>query len=360
MPSLSEFMEDHQSKWRRKNVSSADMGTWRGRPYPWIVPWNLWEEGLWPGIRAGSDNPLATYLKRAGIQKHRDVNNLKSSWILCANLYFPFRKSSRDRTLLASFLRQHVARQIESLDAIELEHAEDGELHPSRLLGETGGRRGAGQTSPDLGLLVNGGRGLVLVESKFTERDFSKCSARNREGSAKRTGNPDPDRCNHPLAVLRDPADQCHQSAWGRRYWEHLAAVANREVLATMPCCPAAGQGYQLFRQTALAEGIARSGKYDLTVSAVALDKRNDALNECLRKGGISDLRRWGTVFRGRAVFAVFTHQQWVGWVRKHDSKGRWREWLSWIGDRYTISGSCASGPFKSRGHWPPDRKIAR
>ena len=339
MPSLSEFMNRHQVEWRKNNVSSAEMGTWGGHPYPWIVPRNLWEEGLWPGIRRGSDNPLAAYLKQEKVKKHSGVHNLKSSWILCANLYFPFRKTDQDRNLLASFLQQHVARQIESLDAIELEYSEeqDVDLHPSQLLGETGGNRGTGQTSPDLGLIVNGGRGLVLVENKFTERDFSNCSARNHAGSAEREGNPDPDRCDHPLSVLRDPAGQCHQSAWGRRYWEHLAAVTDRKALAAMPCCPAARRGYQLFRQTALAEGIAGSKKYDLTVSAVALDVRNEDLNRCLRKLGLSDLRGWKTVFRGRATFAVFTHQQWVSWVRAHDHEGRWRGWLSWIGDRYAI-----------------------
>lgn len=339
VPSLSEFMNRHQVEWRRSNVSSTEIGTWQGKPRPWIVPRCLWEEGLWPGIRKGSDNPLATYLECSGVQKHSGVHNLKSSWILCANLYFPFRESDQDRRLLASFLRQHVARPIESLEAIELEYSEgeDSDLHPSRLLGEAGGSRGAGQTSPDLGLKVNYGRGLVLVESKFTEPDFSSCSARNHEGNAERAANPDPDRCNHPLQVLRDPAGQCHQSAWGRRYWEHLAAVTDREALAAMPYCPAARRGYQLFRQTALAEGIARSGEYDLIVSAVALDERNEDLNECLQKLRLSDLHGWGTVFRGQAVFAVFAHQQWLGWVREHDREGRWREWLSWIADRYAM-----------------------
>ncbi|MCY4429858.1 MAG: hypothetical protein OXC11_05615 [Rhodospirillales bacterium] len=218
MPSLSEFMNRHQVEWRRRNVSSSEWGTWQGKAYPWIVPRCLWEEGLWPGIREGSDDPLAAYLDRSGVQKHSGVHNLKSSWILCANLYFPFRRSDQDRNLLASFLRQHVSGQLESLEAIELEYAEDedGDLHPSRLLGETGGSRGTGQTSPDLGLKVNGGRGLVLVENKFTEPDFSDCSARNHQGSAERAGNPDPDRCDRPLEVLRDPAGQCHQSVSGR------------------------------------------------------------------------------------------------------------------------------------------------
>ena len=51
----------------------------------------------------------------------------------------------------------------------------------------------------------------------------------------------------------------------------------------------------------------------------------------------IFELRQWRTVFRGRATFAVFNHQQWVGCVREHDREGRWREWQSWIGDRYAI-----------------------
>ena len=185
-------MNRHQVEWRESNVSSPDMGKWQGDPYPWIVPRNLWEEGLWPGIRTGSDNPLVTYLKRSGVQKHSGVHNLKSSWMLCANLYFPFGRCSRDRSLLASFLRQHVARQIESLDTIELEYSEDGNLHPSHLLGETGGSRGAGQTSPDLGLIVNGGRGLVLVESKFTERDFLQLFRPQAQGKRQTAGKSGP------------------------------------------------------------------------------------------------------------------------------------------------------------------------
>ena len=337
MPSLSELMNDHQTEWRRRHVSTAAMGRWQGRPYPWIVPRDRWEEGLWPGIRKDSDNSLADYLDRTGVQKHSGVHNLKSSWVLCANLYFPFGADSRDRDLLASFLRCHVAQQIETLDQLELEYAENGELSPKSLLGETGGSRGSGQTSPDLGLLVNGGRGLLLVENKFTERDFSVCSARTREDRNGRPGNPDPDRCEGALAVAEDPSGQCHQSVWGRRYWEHLAPVADRQALETMPHCPAARGGYQLFRQTALAEGIAQSKKYDLTISAVAIDERNTDLNRCLRKIGVSALCQWGTIFSGSAISAVFTHQQWVGWVRKHDREGRWGDWLSWIGARYAL-----------------------
>ena len=338
MQSFDLWMNNYQTEWRKTHVASTELGSWRGRGYPWILPADLWEEALWPGIRKGSDNSVADYLEKNRVQKHLDVHNLKSSWTLCVNLYFPFRASAYGLELFASFLRRHVAPEIASLEGIELEYAEDGELHPSSLLGETGGKRGANQTSPDLGLLVNGGRGLVLLENKLMEHSFYGCSAWRRKSNYRRSGNPDPDRCNHPLEVAKDPANQCHQAAWGRRYWEHLASVIDEKAVAALPHCPAARHGYQLFRQQALAEGIAQSGKYDLVVSAVAVDERNDLLAAALNRGGISEWKQWREIFRGAARFAVFTHQQWVKWVREHDIEGQWSDWLSYVHARYDLS----------------------
>ena len=211
-------------------------------------------------------------------------------------------------------------------------------MRPSLLLGEKG-TRGANQTSPDLGLLVNRDRGLVLVENKLTEKSFYKCSAWKHKGSRRLPGNPDPHRCKNPLIVAKDYASQCHQHhpAWGRRYWEHLAPVVDEEALATLPHCPAMKDGFQLLRQQALAEGIAHSGRYDLVVSAVAVDERNDEAEAALRRSGVAGLRQWEQLFNGRARFAVFTHQEWVGWVQEHDSAGRWSDWLGYVSSRYGL-----------------------
>ena len=259
--------------------------------------------------------------------------------MLCANLYFPFGASSGGRALLAGFLQSHVSPESHSLNAIELEYAEGGDLHPSVLLGETGGGRGTGQTSPDLGLLVNEGRGLVLLENKFLEHSFYQCSARRTASSSIRAGNPDPSRCDNALTVASDPKSQCHQSFWGRRYWQHLAPVVDKEALATLAHCPAAHTGYQLSRQQALAEGIAASGKYDFVVSGVAVDARNDGLISSLKRTGISSLEAWAKLFHGQAQFAVFTHQQWVGWVRAQDTAQQWGDWLSYVESRYGYAG---------------------
>ena len=204
------------------------------------------------GIGRESENSLLAYLQRTGVQKHRYAHHLNSSWMLCANLYFPFRGLLKARRYSLRF--SNVASPWRSTrwrrSSWSNEDA-DIRLRPSHMLGEEGGTRGANQTSPDLGLLVNRGRGLVLVENKLTEDSFYKCSAWKHKGSRKLPGNSDPDRCNNPLAVAKDYASQCHQHhpVWGRRYWDHLAPVVDEETLAGLTHCPAMKDGFQLLRQ---------------------------------------------------------------------------------------------------------------
>jgi hypothetical protein len=337
MDDFNTYMSEYQVRWRQGRDLPAEWGRQNTKRYPWILPYELWEEGLWPGIRSGSAHSLPDYLQRNQVQKHQGAHNLKSSWMHCANLYFPFGASEEGRSLLAEYLQAHVSPGIQSVDAVELEYAEPerSPLHPSTLLGELGGARGAGQTSPDVAFLVNGGRGLVLMENKFVEHSFYRCSARRREGSEARPGNPDLSRCNDTLALISGFETLCHQAAWGRRYWEHLAPVTKREMAASLRCCPAARAGYQLFRQHALAEGIAASSKYDLVVSCVAVDERNETLRRCLRSTGIPDAWKWGDLFSGMAGFSVFSHQQWVAWVREHDGDAEWAGWLEYVEARY-------------------------
>ena len=108
MESFDRWMNLHQIEWRKANVASTGLGRWRGRQYPWILPESSWEEGLRPSIRTGSDDSLLAYLEKTGVQKHEGVHNLKSSWVLCANLYFPFRASTDGKALFASFLKHYL------------------------------------------------------------------------------------------------------------------------------------------------------------------------------------------------------------------------------------------------------------
>jgi len=334
-------MNDYQTQWRRNNLENQQPGMQNGKKRPWILPRKLWQEGLWTGIRSGK-NSLPAYLDKPNghVKKHNGAHNLKSSWILCANLYFPFQE---DLETLAGFLQNHVSPIIGTVDQIELEWAEKPPLDPTTLLGEPQGQRGRNQTSPDIAFIVNGGKGIVLTESKFTEHSFYPCSGRK-----KIYGNPDNGRCMNPHKVYDDPANQCYMLQWAsgertnRKYWDYLKFTP--AGLGILKRCPAATAGYQLFRQQALAEALAQKGPYDFVTSCVAYDERNWVLLECLKSSGINDFTKgWYPLFEGKAKFATFTHQQWVRWVTEN-KKEVWEDWLDYVNRRYDFTSSHGMG----------------
>jgi hypothetical protein len=325
-----------QVRWRADNVSTRECGVQNKVTCPWVLPRWAWHEGLWPPLRGDGPGSLRAYLHARRVTPHSGCHNLKSSWVSGVNLYFPFGQSEAGRALLAGFLAHAVDGRVESVDALDLEWSGDRELSPRTLLGEMGGRRGQGQTSPDVALIVNQGEGLLLVENKLTETGFGACTARTRSGSVVRPGHPDPARCNNAGALVADPG-LCHHVALGRQYWRWLHDVVDAGAFARLARCPASTAGYQLFRQQALAEALARPGRYRFVASGVALDGRNDRLAGSLASSGVPDVSGWGGLFHGRASFAVFTHQQWAAWVRSHDPRGDWRDWSDWIARRYGI-----------------------
>ena len=158
-------MEGLQVRWRLENVDSPEWGAQNGVSRPWILPASRWEDGLWPPLRSGQVHSVPGYLEQHGVHRHTGSHNLKSSWISAANMYFPFGLLEGGRAMLAAFLASQVDDRVRSVESTELEWAATGDLSPSVLLGEEGGSRGSGQTSPDLAFLVNGGMGLVLVEN---------------------------------------------------------------------------------------------------------------------------------------------------------------------------------------------------
>ena len=244
----------------------------------------------------------------------------------------------QDTRLLGRFLAERIDQHIVGIERLELEYAEAPPLNPKKLLGEPQGKRGANQTSPDVAFIVTlqtGRRGLILTENKFTEHGFYRCSGRKKE-----YGNPDSGRCLDAKEVIKNPAAQCYLLNWetgrreNRKYWQYLKI--SRSGQRTLRQCPAATAGYQLFRQQALAEAIARRDAYDLVVSAVAYDARNTKLIQSMKNAGIDNFSTdWAPLFDGQARFASFTHQDWVHWVRTHDTTGYWADWLSWVAARY-------------------------
>lgn len=338
MKHFNQYMNGYQVRWRHNNLNNQTMGDQKGQKHPWILPLKIWKEGLWPGIRNSNNSSLIAYIQANDFQKHDCAHNLKSSWVLCANLYFPFRN---DTSLMAGFLKEYISQSIREVEKIELEYQDpDESLHSAQLLGEPAGQPGKNQTLPNIAFLLklaNGKKGLILTEVKFTEDSFKACPGRQ-----KKSQNPDPERCLNFKQVLEATAYQCHQLQWqgkkrrNRKYWDYLSFAP--EAINTLRCCPASIAGCQLFRHQALAEALALKGPYDLVVSAIAYDERNHTLIGCLRSTGIDDFTTgWEPLFNGKARFVTFTHQDWASWVREHDTSGKWKEWSEYVKERYGI-----------------------
>lgn len=332
---FSHQQRDSQREWRKQHVSSPVWGSQNGTNHEHIIPKAEWLQTVWEGIR----RDLEQYLIENKIHSHTGTHNLLSSWVLCANLYFPARLNPSMKRLMTEFLKQHVSSTIKEITCVELEFAfpAGDTLHPSLLLGEQDGNRGSGQTSPDVAFKVatETGVGIVLTECKYTEHSFYGCSARRTDTRGEKKGNPDPSRCLKG-GTAYDYASICHQlsATWGRKYWQFLklAPVARKKLNR----CPAATAGYQLFRQQALANGIYQSGQYDLVASCVALDGGNTTLLNSLKSTGIADVQtEWGPLFDGSILFRTWTHRQWVEFVRANQTNGEHDSWLKYLNERY-------------------------
>lgn len=317
--------------WRTTQDISPQFGRQNGREYAHLIPKNEWAKTLLPEIRAS----LLAYLREKNIRHHTGTHNLMSSWVLCANLYAVCRTEDVFRELMRQFLVQQLAINIEQMSGVELEFAFDGNLSPKQLLGEEDGLRGSGQTSPDVAFLFasEGKPGVVLVECKYSEHSFYACSGRKKTHGSGKEVNPDPSRC-LSRGVFSNLQQNCHQFKWGRRYWDHL--TLGDEGHATLQCCPASRAGYQLLRQQALAEGVAKSGRYHPVFSAVAFDNRNTGLMRSMRSCGVDDIAsQWGPLFVGDARFITWSHQDWVEFVRQHGEPSTVEWWLTYMSNRY-------------------------
>jgi hypothetical protein len=346
---------DKQRSWRRDNLPNIKgKGKRGGKSYFRILPWSNRWNNFWPGIRPGSPiRDLESYLGDQ-IQPHTGMHHLMSSWALCANMYFPF-GTDNVRDLLARFLRNKVDSRIVRVTAVELEYAHpDDDLKPDALLGEPPGMRGSGQTSPDVAFLVeleDGSEGLVLTEVKYTEENFYTCSG-YKELDAKTRHMIE---CFDLEKALSDPVRNCvakrkRESKQGRKLDRDYLVVLKEPMTRakaweTMDRCPGAHYGYQLLRQQALAEALAKSGLYSLVVSSLAYPEENRELMTCMRtrryRGkvwkGIDDVAsKWAGLFDGRAPFVAWTHEEWMDWVRSTEIKPYWtRDWLHYVEVRY-------------------------
>ena len=197
-------------------------------------------------------------------------------------------------------------------------------LQPPQLLHEPGGVRGTRQTTPDLGIKFKdekGDEGILLIESKFVEHSFYKCSGYNSE------------KCDNTKALIESDFTTCRLTEWGRTYWDLLKDDLNTKLFMQLTRCPMSTGCYQIFRQQALAKGY--SAQYAQALSCVAADSRNDSLVGSAKRSGLGDFPdSWSGLFPNLPFFWM-RHNAWFDFVKTHNENGQWDRWIKYIENRY-------------------------
>jgi len=331
-------MREYQIIWKLKYLSNIKRkGYQNGKSYDHILPKSNEQENFFNPIRNELFNPINGYLQGNNIKPHTGIHNLLSSWTLCANMYWPF-NNDEGKILLSKWLSQQLQLDISEIVKLELEYEDPiPDLKPGLLLGENNqGMRGSGQTSPDLAVLfktAHGKKGILLIESKFTEHSFYVCSGYQKKTLTKNIPNPDKTRCLSTTSILSSDFEDCHLNTWGRKYWNLLGLDLNKVAYKALSRCPMSTSCYQIFRQQALAKGYEKH--YDVVASCVVTDERNITLVNSSKSTGMSTFPAgWKNLFPS-LPFYWLTHNSWIEYVKANNSNGRWNEWIEYIGIRY-------------------------
>jgi len=329
--------KDYQTNWRSVHLPQIiGNGKQNGISKPYILPNKNFRQSFFPEIVDSLFEEPEGYLKKYHVRPHTGIHNLMSSWVLCANMYWPFRNSEGFK-LFANFLKQVTGLDIHEITDMDLEYEDDvNDFKPGKLLGEDdGGMRGSGQTSPDLAIRFrteDGKNGIILIESKFSEHSFYSCSGYSKTKPGKPV-NGKKERCLNPSLIVDSDFKECHLTTWDRKYWDLLGKELDKVKFSSLKKCPMSSSCYQLFRQQALAKGFEK--KYDISVSAVATDSRNEELkNSSVRNGMKPFPEGWRELFPDLKLY-WFTHNEWFTFVKQNNPGGRWDVWLKYILERY-------------------------
>lgn len=331
MKNYKAMMKKHQIKWRKNYLPEINKkGKFRKIEYEHILPWEKREFNFYPPIR----RDLFSFIDVKGIQPHASIHNLLSSWVLCSNMYWPFNNKEGSESL-CKYLSKEANISIDKIEEMDLEYeCENDSLKPAVLLGETRGKRGSGQTSPDLAIKFktkDNKKGIFLIESKFTEDNFEPCSGYVTKPG--REANPDKSRCERPKDIIKSNFSDCYLLTLGRYYWDLLGKSLDRGKYISFTQCPISNCCYQIFRQQALAKGLEKI--YDISISCVAIDSRNEKIINSSCKGELKPLPEgWKDLFP-ESNFIWLTHNNWFEFVKENNSGGKWDNWIDYIENRY-------------------------
>ena len=232
-----------------------------------------WREGIHGWIR----QQTADLVEEGCIRLQDHVAAVNSSMAFGFNLFMPFREYS------ASALEEILGRSVGfPVRVVDIEFEFQG---PTDVLEECAGQEPADNekfTASDVAILVeddNGCAGLLLVEVKLTEGEFTHCKGAHSSANKRK------DVCASATRFFDDPRAcylrRTRHAKRDRRYWEIFDAAFG-SVRAGVPGytgerCPFEGDHQQVMRNHALALGLIQAREVAFTAFGLVhhLDKHH-------------------------------------------------------------------------------------
>ena len=282
-----------------------------------------WLDGVFPPIADATDQLVAS----EDVKPHDYSAAVNSSMVFGFNLLVPFRVWTAK--VLGRALSRVTGLSLQ-VEAIHFEYYGSGDI-----LAETAGKvptEDEVYTPSDAAVIVRDAdnrRGVILLEVKLSEGDFSCCSGPDSRG------NRDKAVCESSEAFFSNPA-RCYlrrpyRASRDRRYWA-IFSKAYGSVAAAFPdapsgACPFATDGQQIMRNHALALGLVQSGMFEFARFGLLHHDDNPEVLTAF-EGYLTWVAEPDMLFRLPAGELI---------GEAEDQSGRWRDWGRYMRERYML-----------------------
>ncbi len=198
-----------------------------------------------------------------GVDLERTTKNMLSSQAMCFNLFVPL---SLDKKFATAFFRQLLG------DCKEVTQDIDYEYTPSKsIFNDQSGKGGVDCDALLQYTNIHGKNSLVVIETKFVEKDFSFCGFRKKDHT---------DPCPLSTVVSPDFSNCRYHYKKYYNYWNVAkeSNLFNMDIIQNSPC-PFGGSLWQLWTNMSLAYAISKEKGFDEFNYAVICPDKNDKLS---------------------------------------------------------------------------------
>jgi hypothetical protein len=208
----------------------------------------------------------AVFMRKAqgkGIDFKRTTRNMLSSQAMCFNFFVPL---IQDRDF-ANKLMKSLIGNFRKIEDIQIEYTPPNSIFNDQT-------KISGVDCDALMIYQNdqNEKTLAAIETKYVEKEFSKCSFRDKVKNPK---------CPHNTIIKSDFSNCLYKTKKGFHYWD----VANKSGLFKMDSiinshCPFGNRLWQLFTNMTLAYGVAKDQQFSDFRYIVICPKANDKLSD--------------------------------------------------------------------------------